>query len=84
MPHSMRASKDQNGDTRERKKELVLRITAASLQRADPIKPNIRERDQESRRRVIEEIELAIVRETRATIANVRMTTTTGYSLLRR
>jgi len=38
--------------------------------------------DQYPRRRFIEEIELAIVRETKATIANERMTTTTGNSLL--
>lgn len=34
--------------------------------------------------RFIEEIELAIVRETKATIANVRITTTTANSLLGR
>gem|GEM_PF-6420388 len=60
------------------------RITEATFQKVDLGKPSIPTRDQERRRRVIELIELAIVSETRATIANVRITTTTQYPLLGR
>lgn len=44
----------------------------------------VRGLDQDPRRRFILEIELAIVRETKATIANERMTTTKENSLPRR
>ena len=61
-----------------------LKITEAVSQKDNPGKPNILRRHQEPRRPVLDVIELATVSETRATIANVRMTTTTKDSLLGR